>query len=127
MASVTSVNSGYADLFQALSNTGSASVSSPLSSAGLQADLQSASPSDVVQISREALELQQSSSLFGTSGASQTATDPAALLLQAVSSSVRGTTEPTASASSSTGASSSAEAPAAALASALFGTNSNAG
>jgi spore germination protein GerM len=87
MSSVTSVSAGVADLFQ----TFAPAAGSPLSSASLQSTLENASPRDVVQLSRQALRLQESGSLFGTATTTQTATDPAALLLQAVTSSLTGT------------------------------------
>jgi hypothetical protein len=122
MSSVTSVNPGVADLFHALSNTGSASVSSPLSLPGLQSALQTASPVDIVQLSQQALALQQVSGLFGTPDAFQTSTDPSSLLLQALTSSVLGSTTPVSTASLSTGTT---QAAASALEQALFGTIPN--
>src|SRR5579863_1109656 len=120
MSAVNSVNPGIADLFQLLSNTGSASVSSPLSSPALQSALQNASPSDVVQLSLQALQLQDVSSLFGSPGSSQTAVTADNLLLQALNSSISGSTTTGSTASPSTAAT---EAAASALeqASSLFG------
>jgi hypothetical protein len=93
MASVssqlTTVSPGIADLFKTLPAT----AGSPLSSPGLQSVLEDASPRDIVQISSQALQLQEASNLFGTAtSASTTSTDPASLLLQAVNSSLTGST-----------------------------------
>ena len=94
MASVSSVSPGISDLFQALPAT----AGSPLSSPGLQSVLEKASPQDIVQISRQALQLQEAGNLFGTTtsastgSASTAATDPASLLLQAVNSFLKGST-----------------------------------
>jgi len=91
MGSVSSTNPGVADLLQILSGTGSA-ASSAFSSTGVQAALQSASVGDIVQLSQEALQLQVASGLFGTSQSAETATSPGNLRLQAVNSSLTGST-----------------------------------
>jgi len=89
MASISSVSPGIADLFKTLPST----AGSPLSSPGLQSVLENASPHDIVQISRQALQLQEAGNLFGTTTSAPTAaTDPASLLLQAVNSSLKGST-----------------------------------
>jgi hypothetical protein len=94
MGSVSSTNPGVADLLQILSGSGSTT--------GVQTALQSASAGDIVQLSQEALQLQVASGLFGTSQSAETATSPANLLLQAVNSSLTGsTTTATAAAASS--------------------------
>jgi len=96
MSTVSSVNPGVSDLFQALSNTGSSSVTSVLSSTSLQSKLAGASSRDVVKLSEQALQLQQANGLFSASAGSQTAATTAAsatpdsLLLQAISSSITG-------------------------------------
>jgi hypothetical protein len=102
VSSVSSASQGVSDLFQALSSTGSSSVSSVLSSASLQSKLKSASTADVVQLSEQALQLQQASGLFGTPTASATATaaSPDSLLLQALTSAITGSTTPPQSTSS---------------------------
>jgi hypothetical protein len=92
MSSVSSAGQGVADLFQALSSTGSTSVASVLSSASLQSKLAAASSGDVVKLSEQALQLQQADGLFGASASSQISSSatPDSLLLQAISSSVTG-------------------------------------
>jgi hypothetical protein len=73
MDSVTATNgSGMADLIQLLSSSGSPLLSSGLSSSQIQSTLQNASPSDIVQLSDEALQLQVAESLFGSPDTSQT-------------------------------------------------------
>jgi hypothetical protein len=88
MTSVTSVNSGIGDLLRIFVGPTSSPLSSVLSTAPVQSALQSASITDVVQISEQALQLQQASGLFGNSGsssaASQPSTDPGTLALQAL-------------------------------------------
>lgn len=69
----TSDGSGTATLIQLLSGTGSALSSSGLSSSQLQSALKGASPSDIVQLSDQALQLQVADGLFGSPEASQTA------------------------------------------------------
>jgi hypothetical protein len=66
MGSVTSPNPGIADLLQILSNSGSSALSSTLSSPTLQSALQHSSPSDLVQLSNQALKLQVANDLFGS-------------------------------------------------------------
>jgi hypothetical protein len=95
MSSVSSASQGVSDLFQALSNTGSSSVTSVLSSSSLQSKLEGASSDDVVKLSEQALQLQQANGLFGASAALQSAAagpaaTPDSLLLQAISSSITG-------------------------------------
>jgi hypothetical protein len=74
MSSVTSAISGVADLLQTFENTGSSAVSSPLSSSAVQSALQQASPADILQLSEQALRLQQVGGLFGTSSTAATPT-----------------------------------------------------
>jgi len=93
MSSVTSLNQGVTDLFQALSNTGSSSLSSVLSSPALQSALKTASPGDIVKLSEAALQLQSVGGLFGGSNPAPTsATDPGSQLIQALDSSIAGST-----------------------------------
>jgi hypothetical protein len=75
MGSANSVNPGVADVLQILSGAGSASLSSVLSSSSVQAALENASPGDIVQLSQQALQLQEAGLLFGSPGASQTVAD----------------------------------------------------
>jgi hypothetical protein len=75
MPSVTSTNaSGMANLVQVLSGSDSPFRPAGLSSSSLQSTLKNASAGDIVQLSDQALRLQISASLFGSSNATQTAT-----------------------------------------------------
>jgi hypothetical protein len=73
MGSVSSPNPGVADLLQIFSNAGSPTLSSVLSSPQVQSALQKAPPADLVQLSDQALQLQEVNGLFGSSNPSQTA------------------------------------------------------
>jgi len=84
MASVASVNPGVGTLLQTFSRAGSSALSSALSSSTVQSALNNAAPVDIVQLSDEAVQLQQTSSLFGDGGTSSSATDPGTQLLQSV-------------------------------------------
>jgi hypothetical protein len=117
MGSVATVNPGVADVLQTLSGAATGSLSSALSSSGVQSALQKAPPADIVPLSQLAQQLVEANGLFGSSSASQTVTDPATLLLQAVNSSLTGSTTP---ASSSTS-------PEQALVAGLFGLNPTVG
>jgi hypothetical protein len=99
MASI-SVNPGVADLLQTLSSGVAGSLSPILSSSAVQSVLKIAAPADLVHLSQEAQQLVVANGLFATSGASQTVTDPAALLIQAVNSSLSGSTSTPASGAS---------------------------
>jgi hypothetical protein len=103
MGTVASVNPGVADLLQILSNSGSSSLSSTLSSSRIQSALQDSSPGDLVQLSDQALQLQVASGLFGsldppqTAGLFSTAANPSSSatldnLLASLSSSSPGST-----------------------------------
>jgi hypothetical protein len=113
MGSIASVNPGIADLLQTLSGAATGTLSSLLSSSATESALQNAPPADVAQLSQLAQQLAETNGLFGGSGESQTATDPATLLLQAVTSSLTGSPSPTASSASTSSEQ--------ALVSALFG------
>jgi hypothetical protein len=94
MSAVASANSGVADLTQWLSSAESG-ISSAVSSTVLQSALKSASPVDLAQLSQQAVQLQEVSGLFGSSDTSQTvatAATPEALVLQALDSSISGST-----------------------------------
>lgn len=65
MGSVASVNPGVGDLLQALYNNNS-SLSPVLSPSAVEAALQAASPTDLVQLSAQARQLQQTADLFGS-------------------------------------------------------------
>jgi hypothetical protein len=94
MSAVTSVNPGIADLSQLLSSTGSASISSALSTPSVQSALQNAPPVDIATLSQEAVQLQEANGLFGTPASSHTAATPGSLLLEALNSAVTGSTAP---------------------------------
>ena len=70
MSSVTATNPGLSNLLQTLSAT-SPQLSSLLSTSKMQSALQKASPQDIVKLSEKALQLQQVSSLFGSSYGTQ--------------------------------------------------------
>jgi hypothetical protein len=74
MSSVTAVNNlNLSYLTQVLSNATSLLGLSGLSSSQVQSVLQDASPSDIVQLSDQALQLQDVNTLFGSPDTSQTA------------------------------------------------------
>jgi len=131
MSTVSSVNPGVADLIQLLSSTGSATVTSALSTKAVQDALQNASAGDIVQLSDQALQLQETASLFGIAAASSTVATPESLLLQALNSSLTGSTDAGSTPASLAAASSTAATATATLAleqvSQLFGTNSGSG
>lgn len=121
MSSVTSVNPAVSDLLQTFSSDAPASLSTALSAPAVQSALQNASPADLLQLSVQALQLQQVAGLFGNLDASQTTTDPGALVLQALANQSSSSTA--APVSSIAGA----QDPAEQEASDLFGTNSATG
>jgi hypothetical protein len=65
-----STNPGLAETLQLLSNSGSPQLSSLLSSPSVQSALSNASPSDLVKLSDQALQLQVVEGLFGESSGS---------------------------------------------------------
>ena len=83
MGSVGSVNPGVGDLLQALYNNNS-SLSPVLSSPSVESALQSASPADLVQLSAQALQLQQTGELFGSYDPASQISGPGGALLQAL-------------------------------------------
>ncbi len=112
MGTTSSVNLGLANLVQDLTNIGSPLVSSPTAMAALE----KASPSDIVQLSAEASQLQGMSVLFGESNTATTNPTAADSILSAMYPNSGSTTPSTsaldqaladASSGSSTGASSS--------------------
>jgi hypothetical protein len=74
MTSVSANPSGIADLLQTFSGTrasaNSSALTSALASTKVQTALQSASPGDIVQLSDQAVQLQQAGDLFASSGSS---------------------------------------------------------
>jgi len=102
MGSVASTNAGLTDLLQTLSSENSPLVST-ISSPSVEAALEKAPASDIVQLSDEALQLQVTDSLFGGSTTSSTSgTTPSSLFseLESIDSSAN-----TGSSSSTSGAS----------------------
>jgi hypothetical protein len=81
MTSVSANPSGVADLLQTFSGTGASASSSALSSTQVQTALQSASPGDIVQLSEQAVQLQQVAGLFASSEPSPTAPNSTIQLL----------------------------------------------
>ncbi|HTB17971.1 MAG TPA: hypothetical protein VK708_07625 [Bryobacteraceae bacterium] len=74
MGSVPSTNNGLSDLLQTLTNENSPLLST-LSSPNVQAALENAPASDIVQISDEAMQLQTTDALFGISNTSSSSSD----------------------------------------------------
>jgi hypothetical protein len=87
ISSASSANSWVTDLVKTLSASNSALASPSVASA-----IESASPEDLVQLSSAAQNFQEAGVLFAPSAPEQTVSDPGSLLLQAVNSSVLGTT-----------------------------------
>jgi len=73
MGSVASTNNGLSDLLQTLTNDNSPLLST-LSSPAVEAALKNAPAADIVEISAQAVQLQETDSLFGTSTTSTTPT-----------------------------------------------------
>jgi hypothetical protein len=71
MSSVTATSTGISDLMQIFSSAATPAISSLLSSSQVQTALEKAPPADIVQLSDEAMQLQEVDSLFGSSTASQ--------------------------------------------------------
>ena len=95
MGTTSSVNLGVANLLQDLTNVGSPLASSPTAVAALE----KASPSDIVQLSAEASQLQGLDVLFGqntatTATANQSAADSILSALYPNSSITNSTTDP---------------------------------
>jgi hypothetical protein len=78
MGSVATSGFSLSNLLQNLTSSGSSQLSAVLSSPSVQTALQ-ASPSDAVALSDQALQLQETSLLFGNSTPPQTATIPSSL------------------------------------------------
>lgn len=136
MSAVSSVNPGITGLSELLSSAGSATVSSALSTTAVQSALQDAPTGDIVQLSDQALRLQEAGSLFGLPSSSSSTASPESLLLQALNSSLTASTHAGSTAASSAAASSTSAQSTAATAiavsaleqvSELFGTNTGLG
>jgi len=100
MGAIASTNFSLANLLQTLTSTGSPGLSTALSSSAVQSALQNG-PSDTVELSEEAVQLQEASLLFGGSNPADTGTLPSALdpLLSAPAASGGGSSGSTASSS----------------------------
>lgn len=128
MSSVSAVTSGVADLLRTFSKAGSSPLPSALSSTSVQSALAIASPGDLVQLSQQALALQQVGGLFGgsdssgSSDASGATAGPGTLILQALAS--QGQTSQSQIASSPAASPATSETLAQQEAAVLFGTNS---
>jgi hypothetical protein len=94
-------NKGLSDLLQTLTNENSPLLST-LSSPNIQAALENAPASDIVEISDQAQQLQATDALFGISNSSSSPTDPLFSALASVGSSA---TSPATGASLSAGSS----------------------
>lgn len=81
MTTVSSDPTGVADLLQTFSGTAASASSSALSSTKVQTALQSASPGDIVQLSEQAVQLQQVAGIFASSEQSATAPNSTIQLL----------------------------------------------
>jgi hypothetical protein len=130
MSAIGSVNPGVADLFNWLSSTGATPATSALSSPSVQTALEGDPSSDLVQLSQQALQLQQAGSLFGISDSAETSATPESLLLQALTSSISGSPvngSPTSGSESTSTAAATTSALALEQAYQLFGTNLNSG
>jgi hypothetical protein len=72
MSTVSSTSTGIADLMQIFSSVTTPAVSSLLSSSQVQTALGKAPAADIVQLSNQAMQLQEVDGLFGGSSASAT-------------------------------------------------------
>jgi hypothetical protein len=79
MGSVATTGFSLTNLLQTLTSAGSPQLSAALSSTAVQTALQTAPTSDLVDLSDQAMQLQEVSQLFGNSSAPDTATLPSAL------------------------------------------------
>lgn len=104
MGSVASTNNGLSDLLQTLTSENSP-LASTLSSPTVEAALQNAPASDIVQISEQAMQLQATDALFGISNPSTTSTDSLFSALASIGSSEGSSGSSTAASSLGTGSS----------------------
>jgi hypothetical protein len=86
MGSVSSPNAGLSNLLQTLTNENSP-LASTFSSPAVEAALEKAPPSDIVQLSTQALQLQVTDALFGGADTSATSSDSLFSELAAINSS----------------------------------------
>lgn len=79
MGSVASTNAGLTDLLQNLTSS-SSPLASEFSSPTMQSALESAPPGDIVQLSNEAIQLQEVGTLFGDPTQTSSSIDPSSIL-----------------------------------------------
>jgi hypothetical protein len=72
MSAVSATNTGVADLMQIFSSAATPALSSLLTPSKVQSALRKASPTDLVQLSERAMQLQEVDGLFGTPAATET-------------------------------------------------------
>ena len=89
MGSISSTNPGLTDLFQTLSSADPSLLSTP----GVTTALENASPSDIVQLSDAAVQLQSVDAMFGNPSASST--DPMTQALDSMFGVPSSSTDPT--------------------------------
>lgn len=77
---MSSTSTGIADLMQIFSSAATPAVSSVLSSSSVQAALAKAPPADIVQLSEQAMQLQEADGLFGA--AAPTAAQSSGMAMQ---------------------------------------------
>jgi hypothetical protein len=104
MGSVASTNAGLADLLQNLTSAASP-LASELSSPAMQSALEKAPAGDIVQLSNEALQLQEMSTLFGNPSQTASSVDPSTILAALYPSSATPSTASTTSSASTSSAS----------------------
>ncbi len=127
MGSVASTNAGLADLMQNLTSA-SSPLASELSSPAMQTALENAPPGDIVQLSNEALQLQEVGTLFGDPSQTNSAIDPNSILAALYPSSSASTTAESSllsAASAASGSSTSSSSLASHLASYQYAQQSN--
>jgi len=76
MSAVSATTTGVSDLMKTLSSVEPPSVSSLLSSSSVQSALAKASAADIVQLSDQAMQLQEVGGLFGAASTQQPTAQP---------------------------------------------------
>jgi hypothetical protein len=84
MSAISPVNPGSAALAGLLPSNSPGPLASALASPSVQDALKNASPQDLVDLSLQALQLQETSGLFGNGNASQSPASPGLALLQSL-------------------------------------------
>jgi hypothetical protein len=79
VSSTSATSTGIADLMQMFSSAATPALSSLLSSSTVQSALGKASPADLVQLSDQALQLQEVDGLFSSTAPTQTETSGMAM------------------------------------------------